>query len=90
MTERIRICLIGTGRAGMIHGRNFAGRIKNAELIALCDPSKESLETAQKEVDCPYLYQDYHEALQNPAIDAVVIVTPTVYHKRNCVGSSCC
>ena len=43
MTERIRICLIGTGRAGMIHGRNFAGRIKNAELIALCDPSKESL-----------------------------------------------
>lgn len=82
MTERIRICLIGTGRAGMIHGRNFAGRIKNAELIALCDPSKESLETAQKEVACPYLYQDYHEALQNPAIDAVVIVTPTVYHKE--------
>lgn len=82
MTERIRICLIGTGRAGMIHGRNFAGRIKNAELIALCDPSKESLETAQKEVACPCLYQDYHEALQNPAIDAVVIVTPTVYHKE--------
>ncbi|OJG64143.1 hypothetical protein RV07_GL000543 [Enterococcus malodoratus] len=82
MTELIKICLIGTGRAGMIHGKNFARRIENAQLIALCDPSKESLELAQKEVDCQYLYEDYHEAMQNPEIDAVVIVTPTIYHKE--------
>lgn len=82
MTEFIRICLIGTGRAGMIHGKNFARRIENAKLIALCDPSKESLELAQKEVNCRYIYEDYHDVMQNPEIDAVVIVTPTVYHKE--------
>lgn len=82
MKEMIRVCLIGTGRAGMIHGKNFARRVENAKLIALCDPSKESLASAQKEVDCPYIYEDYREAMQNPEIDAVVIVTPTSYHKE--------
>ena len=55
MSKLVNICLIGTGRAGMIHGKNFARRIENAKLIALCDPSKESLELAQKEVDCQFL-----------------------------------
>ena len=82
MTDLINVCLIGTGRAGMIHGKNFARRIENAKLIALCDPSKESLAAAQKEVDCQYIYEDYHEVMENPEIDAVVIVTPTVYHKE--------
>ncbi len=82
MSELIKVCLIGTGRAGMIHGKNFARRIENAKLIALCDPSEESLAAAQKEVDCPYIYKDYREVMANPEIDAVVIVTPTVYHKE--------
>ena len=82
MSKLVNICLIGTGRAGMIHGKNFARRIENAKLIALCDPSKESLELAQKEVDCQYLYEDYREVMETPEIDAVVIVTPTVHHKE--------
>lgn len=82
MSELIKVCLIGTGRAGMIHGKNFARRIENAKLIALCDPSEESLAAAQKEVDCPYIYKDYREVMANPEIDAVVVVTPTVYHKE--------
>ncbi|MHC5375725.1 Gfo/Idh/MocA family oxidoreductase [Enterococcus sp. LJL120] len=88
MSEVINICLIGTGRAGMIHGKNFARRVENAKLIALCDPSKESLELAQKEVDCEYIYTDYQEALKNKKIDAVVIVTPTVYHKEIAIAAA--
>lgn len=42
MSKLVNICLIGTGRAGMIHGKNFARRIENAKLIALCDPSKKA------------------------------------------------
>jgi len=40
----VNICLIGTGRAGMIHGRNMAGKIKNAQLFALCDPMEKNLQ----------------------------------------------
>lgn len=80
--DKVNLCLIGTGRAGMIHGRNFAGGIKNGRLIALCDPSVQALDKAQEELDCPYVYTDYHEVMDNPEIDAVIIVTPTVYHKE--------
>ncbi len=34
-----------------------------AQLIALCDPMEENLEAARKEIDVPYLYRDYREAL---------------------------
>ncbi|WP_042143590.1 Gfo/Idh/MocA family oxidoreductase [Paucisalibacillus sp. EB02] len=78
----VNICLIGTGRAGMIHGRNYASRVSNARLIALCDPYDESLKAAHDELNVKYLYTDYKEALENPEIDAVIIVTPTVSHKE--------
>ena len=81
MEDKVRVCLIGCGRAGMIHARNYAGSVKGAELIALCDPVEENLHSASRELKrIPYLYQDYREALKNEEIDAVIVVTPTQFH----------
>lgn len=80
MREKVRICLIGCGRAGMIHARSYAGNVRNAELIAVCDPSEENLKLAQEEVEVKYVYADYKEVMKNPEIDAVVVVTPTKFH----------
>lgn len=88
MSESVKLCLIGTGRAGMIHGRNFASSIRNGQLTAVCDPSPEALKNAQAELGCQYAYSDYKEALKNPEINAVIIVTPTVYHKEIAVASA--
>ena len=82
MKERIGICLIGCGRAGMIHGRNFAGQVHGARLIALCDPYEPGLQAAEEELQVPYTYTDYREALKNPEVDAVIVVTPTQFHKE--------
>ncbi|AYW48415.1 oxidoreductase [Tetragenococcus osmophilus] len=84
----VNICLIGTGRAGMIHGRNMAGKIKNARLIALCDPMEENLQKAQSELAVKYVYRNYRDALANDEIDAVVIVTPTAYHKEIAIAAA--
>lgn len=84
----VNICLIGTGRAGMIHGRNMAGKIKNARLIALCDPMEENLQKAQSELAVKYVYRNYRDALTNDEIDAVIIVTPTAYHKEIAVAAA--
>ncbi|MCB5956053.1 Gfo/Idh/MocA family oxidoreductase [Enterococcus sp. CWB-B31] len=84
----VNICLIGTGRAGMIHGRNMAAKIKGGKLIALCDPSEESLTNAQKELTVDYIYKDYREAIENPEVDAVVVVTPTVCHKEIVIAAA--
>ncbi|GMA08745.1 inositol 2-dehydrogenase [Tetragenococcus halophilus subsp. flandriensis] len=84
----VNICLIGTGRAGMIHGRNMVKKIKYAELSALCDPMEENLQNAQAELAVKYTYQDYQEALANDEIDAVIIVTPTAYHKEIAIAAA--
>ena len=80
--KKVRVCLIGCGRAGMIHARNYAGCIRNAELIALCDTFRENLAMAQEEVNVKYIYTDYRDVMKNPEIDAVIVVTPTKLHCR--------
>ena len=80
MKNKVKVCLIGCGRAGMIHARSYAGNVRGAELIALCDPDPACLEAAEQEIEVPYIYTDYRDALQNPEVDAVVVVTPTRFH----------
>lgn len=82
MKKKINVCLIGMGRAGMIHAKNFATRINHGTLVAICDPSQEALTAAEKEFGVMATYTDYREAVLAPTIDAVVIVTPTIYHKE--------
>jgi predicted dehydrogenase len=77
----IKICVIGSGRAGMIHARNFARRIERAQLVALCDPVEETLHAASKELDIKKTYTDYRRAIEDPEVDAVVVVTPTALHR---------
>ena len=80
MKKKVKVCLIGCGRAGMIHAKSYAGNVKNAELAALCDPVAENLKSAQEEVEVPYIYTDYKEVMKNDEIDAVIVVTPTKFH----------
>ena len=77
----INVCVIGSGRAGMIHARNFAGRISGARLAALCDPVPEALRAAACELGVEKTFSDYHQVLEDASIDAVVVVTPTVFHR---------
>ncbi|MFA6763044.1 MAG: Gfo/Idh/MocA family oxidoreductase [Sphaerochaetaceae bacterium] len=77
----VNICVIGSGRAGLIHARNFIGRVDNAKLVALCDPVPTALEAASNELGVDKRYTDYHQVLEDPSIDAVVVVTPTVFHR---------
>ena len=85
---KIRVCLIGCGRAGMIHARSYAGRVQGAELIAMCDPVEAGLKAALEEIPVKYSYTDYREALKNDEIDAVVVVTPTQFHRDIVVAAA--
>ena len=86
--DKVRICLIGCGRAGMIHARNYAGGVKNAELAALCDPFAPNVEAALRELPACRTYTDYREALKDDGIDAVVVVTPTRFHRDIVVAAA--
>ena len=78
---KIGVCLIGAGRAGMIHAINFKTRVPNADLVAVVDPFEQAAQSACKELGISKYYLDIKLALEDKEIDAAVIVSPTVYHK---------
>ncbi len=78
--ERIKVCVIGTGRAGMVHAQNFAHCVPHAQLAALVDSREEILIKSGRELNVETCYRDYREALKGDAIGAVVVATPTKYH----------
>ncbi len=86
--DKINVCVIGSGRAGMIHARNFAGGIRNSTLVALAEPRREVVEKSCKELEVGKFYLSYEEAMVDESIDAVIVVTPTVFHKEIVVAAA--
>ncbi|MEI6071958.1 MAG: Gfo/Idh/MocA family oxidoreductase [Verrucomicrobiae bacterium] len=84
----IRIGLIGAGRAGLIHGRNFAFRVNKAKLVALSDPDEKTRTTAAEELGIGRTHAGYEELIADPEVDAVVIVTPTKFHREIAVAAA--
>jgi myo-inositol 2-dehydrogenase/D-chiro-inositol 1-dehydrogenase/scyllo-inositol 2-dehydrogenase (NAD+) len=80
--EKVRICLVGAGRAGMVHAKNVVHRISHAKLVALVDNNQDALERSGKELGIEDLYGDYKEALGRDDVDAAIIVTPTFTHQE--------
>ena len=83
---KVSLGLIGAGRAGMIHARNFRAAVPNAALTAVADPCRENVQAALQELEIEKGYEDYRELLKDEEIDAVIIVTPTKYHCEIAVG----
>jgi predicted dehydrogenase len=72
----------------MIHARNFARGVEGARLVALADPVQAAREAAMAELGIDKGYADYRQALEDPAVGAVVVVTPTVYHREIVIAAA--
>ncbi len=81
--NKTNIGLIGLGFIGKVHLYNCL-RVPNANLVAVADVSKKALKVAQN-LGVPRTYNDYHELLCDPNIDAVVIALPTHLHADSAI-----
>ena len=88
MKKKVNVCVIGCGRAGMIHARSYMAGVNGAVLAALCDPSEENLSSAAEETGVTKTYADWREVMKDPDIDAVIVVTPTQYHRDVVVAAA--
>ena len=70
--SRLRVTLVGAGRAGALHAANLADYAARAEIVAVVDERREAAETLGPAVGLD-------EALER--CDAVVISTPTFTHR---------
>ncbi len=78
----MNFCLIGAGRAGLVHAKSLTERIRGSDLVALCDASEETLRTSGKLLGIDTHFTDFRQAVEQDDIDAVIIVTPTFLHRE--------
>ena len=76
---KLAVCVIGSGRAGMIHAINYAKNIPGAMLAAMVDPVEEVAKEAAESLGTKY-YLTHEQALEDDRIDAYVVVSPTKFH----------
>ena len=81
-SKRVGICLVGVGRAGAVHGKNYSGCIIGAKVVAVVDAVPEAAAKAAEEYGAENWYTDHKEALKQKDVDAVVISTPTFTHAK--------
>jgi inositol 2-dehydrogenase len=74
--------VIGLGRLGRVYARDLAGRIPETRLAAVADPLGSLAEEVAAEFDAPRHYADPMALIDDPAVGAVVVVSPTRTHRE--------
>jgi len=87
-TQRIRVCLIGAGRAGQVHARSLTGRVPHGDLVAVVDQNREALDKTADQFGVEGRFESLEKALEAAEFDAVVITTPTFTHHDLAVKSA--
>jgi myo-inositol 2-dehydrogenase/D-chiro-inositol 1-dehydrogenase len=78
--KKVRIGSVGLGRLGLRHAENIAGKIQNAELVALCDLDKTKMEDAAGRLGVKHRFSSFDELIACRDVDAVVLVSPSALH----------
>jgi predicted dehydrogenase len=90
--NKITMGWIGAGSRGYyLMERMYKGN-NNAEVVAVCDAYEGHLTRAKDRVqtmggNTPKTFDDYHQLLQMPGIDAVVIATPEHLHHNMAIAA---
>jgi scyllo-inositol 2-dehydrogenase (NAD+) len=85
---RLAIGLIGAGRLGRVYARDLASRIAETKLVAVADPVEAVAKDVAAEFDVPKHYADPLALIDDPAVDAVVIVSPTHTHRELVIAAA--
>jgi myo-inositol 2-dehydrogenase/D-chiro-inositol 1-dehydrogenase/scyllo-inositol 2-dehydrogenase (NAD+) len=86
--DKLKLCLIGAGRAGMVHARNYAFEISNTKIVAVVDANKKVAEEAAKELNASNFFIEFEEALVGVEFDAVCIGAPTFVHAETVIRAA--
>lgn len=86
MTEAIRVALIGCGWAGTRHAAAFVHC--GAQIIWAVDVERTRAERLAKAYGAEQVTTDYHQALEDPTVEAVSICLPHALHAPSAVAAA--
>ena len=82
--DKVKICLVGAGRAGEVHGDVYKFSIPGSEIVAIFDTDlvKAQNLASKYKLDRSRAFLNFEDAVKNVDFDAVVITTPTFTHLK--------
>lgn len=83
----LRVGIAGLGRLGKRHAEQLARFTPGAQLVAACSPVAAELQWARDALGVATLHESFDAFVADPALDAVVLVTPTTLHARQTVAA---
>jgi inositol 2-dehydrogenase len=86
--KRLNVGLIGLGRLGRVYARDLAGRIPETRLVAVADPIGTLAQEVSADFDVARSYTDPQALIDDPSVDAIVIVTPTHIHREQVIAAA--
>jgi inositol 2-dehydrogenase len=88
MKGRLAVGLIGLGRLGRVYARDLSARIAETRLVAVADPIGSLAKEVAEEFDVPKHHADPLALVDDSAVDALVIVSPTHTHRELVVAAA--
>lgn len=86
--SRLNVGVIGLGRLGRVYARDLSTRIPETRLVAVADVSAEAARAVAEAFEVPHVHASPQDLIDNPAVDAVVIVSPTHTHREIAVSAA--
>ena len=85
--DRLRLAIVGCGNISRLNAPGYL-RHPRCEVVALCDarPERAKRRAAEWGIS-PRLYSDLAQVLDDPAVDAVELLTPTWLHADQIVAA---
>jgi inositol 2-dehydrogenase len=77
----VNVGLIGLGRLGRVYARDLSSRIPETRLAAVADTNAVAAREVAAEWDVPAWYDTAAKLIDDPKVDAVVVVSPTHTHR---------
>jgi predicted dehydrogenase len=86
--HRLRIGVVGLGRMGGMHARYVASQVPEAELVAVADADPDRARQVAGELGVAGVYESTAELAADPAVQAVLVATPSVRHPEDVAAAA--
>ncbi len=86
MAERMRLGIVGAGAATQVGHLPALKRLKQIEVIGICDNDLAKARTLADRFGIPDAYQDIEELVEFGELDALLVCTPSHLHESHALA----